>query len=210
MWLNRYLCSVFLLTIPLNIFAQTFKPVGNPAKMLADLKGVSGSTGSIQADFREEKHMAALKKAAVSSGSFFYSRSDKMRWEQKAPVTYVILINGDKLRVQEDGKEKNVATASRVAAQMKELMIGLVNGDFQKNTAFSQTYFESQDQYLIVLTPVSNRLKRIYSKISLTFGKSTLRLQKLTFDERGGDSSTMTFNNEKFNQPIAESVFLKF
>lgn len=131
-----------------------------------------------------------------------------MRWEQKAPVKYVILINGDRIRVQEAGKEKNVGQAGRMAAQIKELMIGLVNGDFQQNKAFLQSCLENSDQYMVVLTPVNRRLKNIYSKITLVFPKSTLHLKELSFFEKGGDKSVMKFQNEKFNQPIDDSLFL--
>ncbi len=186
---------------------QSFKPVANPAKVLAELKTASQSTTSIQADFKEEKYLAALKNPEQSSGTFYYKKSDKMRWEQQKPLKYVILINGEKLRVQEAGKEKNVAAAGRMASQMKELMMGLVNGDFQQSKAFSQVYNESADQYQVVLTPVNNRLKRIYSGIRLVFSKSSLRLKELTFLEKTGDKSTMTFSNERINQPIPDSVF---
>ncbi len=200
---------IFLLLLVCNsIFAQNFKPAANSAKILEDLRKSSQSAMSVQADFKEEKFMAVLKNPEQSTGVFYYKKADMMRWEQKKPGSYVILINGDKLRIREGGKEKNVASAGRMAAQMKDLMMGLVNGDFQQNKAFSQTCLESSDQYQIVLTPVNNRLKRMYSKINLVFPKSTLRLKELTFFEKGGDKSIMTFSNEKVNQPIPEAIFL--
>jgi outer membrane lipoprotein-sorting protein len=158
----------------------------------------------------EEKYLAVLKEPEKSTGVFYYQQKDKMRWEQKAPSKYIILINGEKLRIQEDGKEKNVGSASRVAAQIKELMIGLVNGDFQQNKAFTISCLENSDQYMVVLTPVNKRLKNIYSKISLTFSRNAFRLKELTFQEKGGDRSVMKFQNEKFNQPISDSLFQNF
>jgi hypothetical protein len=94
-----------------------------------------------------------------------------------------------------------------MAAQIKELMIGLVNGDFQQNKGFSLACMESDDHYQILLTPVNRRLKNVYSKISLVFLKSTLRLKELSFFEKGGDKSMMKFQQEKFNQPISENLF---
>jgi len=94
-----------------------------------------------------------------------------------------------------------------MASRIKELMIGLVNGDFQENKAFKQTITESSDLYQITLIPINKRLKNVYQKINLTFLKSTLRLKELSFFEKGGDRNTMKFQNEKINQPIAESVF---
>ncbi|MCE7065848.1 outer membrane lipoprotein carrier protein LolA [Dyadobacter sp. CY326] len=193
-----------------GVNAQTYKPVLNPEKVFEELRKASQSVNSIQAAFIEEKHLAVLKEPEQSSGSFYYKKADKMRWEQKSPVKYVILINGDRLRVQEAGKEKNVGQAGRMASQIKELMIGLVNGDFQQNKAFSQNCQESDEQYLVTLTPVNRRLKNIYAKITLVFPKNTLHLRELSFFEKNGDKSVMKFQNEKFNQPIADGLFLNF
>ncbi|KAA0992566.1 LolA family protein [Dyadobacter aurulentus] len=192
-----------------NLNAQNSKPASDQAKILADLKGISQATSSIQAAFTEEKHMAVLKEPERSSG-IFYFKADKMRWEQKVPVKYVIMINGDKLRIQEGGKEKNVGQSGRMAAQIKDLMIGLVNGDFQQNKAFSITTLASDDQYMVVLTPVNRRLKNIYAKITMVFPKSTLRLKELTFYEKGGDKSLLKFHSEKFNSQLNDSLFEKF
>jgi outer membrane lipoprotein-sorting protein len=186
---------------------QTFRPVANQEKVLADLRKTSQATSSIQASFIEEKYLAVLKEPEKSTGLFYYQQKDKMRWEQKTPSKYIILINGDKLRIQEGNKEKNVGQAGRMAAQIKELMIGLVNGDFQQNKGFSMVCLQSDDQYQIVLTPVNRRLKNIYSKIAMTFSKSSLRLKELSFFEKGGDRSMMKFQHEKFNQPIPENLF---
>jgi outer membrane lipoprotein-sorting protein len=187
--------------------AQSFKPVANPEKVLAELRKTSQATSSIQASFAEEKYLAVLKEPEKSSGLFYYQQKDKMRWEQRTPSKYIILINGDKLRIQEGGKEKNVGQAGRMAAQIKELMIGLVNGDFQQNKGFSSIVLEDGDYYQIVLTPVNRRLKNIYSKIAMNFSKNSLRLKELSFYEKGGDRSLMKFQQEKFNQPIAENLF---
>ena len=86
-------------------------------------------------------------------------------------------------------------------------MIGLVNGDFQQNKGFSSTVLEDNDEYQIVLTPVNRRLKNIYSKITMNFSRSSLRLKELSFFEKGGDKSIMKFQQEKFNQPVAENLF---
>lgn len=191
----------------LSSFAQDFKPAANPEKILADLRKSSAATSSIQADFKEEKYLSFLKDSEKSSGVFYFKRNDRMRWEQQTPFKYVILINGEKLRVLDDGKEKNIGSAGKMAGQIKQVMLGLVNGDFQQSKAFTNVCMESADQYQIVLTPTNKRMRSVYSKIALVFPKATLRLKELTFFEKGGDKSIMKFQNEKFNQPIAEAVF---
>ncbi|MCE7041525.1 outer membrane lipoprotein carrier protein LolA [Dyadobacter sp. CY312] len=202
------LITLLFLLVTFDGIAQSFKPVSDPGKVGASLKRSSEAANTIQADFQEEKVMAVLRNSERSSGVFYYKKNDKMRWEQQIPVKYVILINGDKLRVQEAGKEKNVGQAGRIAGQIKELMMGLVNGDFQNNKAFKQTISENPTAYLVTLVPVSKRLKNVYAKIDLLFAKNNLRLKELTFFQKDGDKSILRFTNEKVNEPIAESVFV--
>ena len=190
------------------LFAQGFQPLKNPQTLVESLRKTSTTTQSIQAEFKEEKKLAALKEPQRTSGSFFYKRQDKMRWEQKLPNSYVILINADQMKIIDRGKEKKIAGGG-MAGQIKGLLIGLVNGDFQDNKAFLKTYFENQNEFQIVLTPVAKRLKNVYTSMNLTFNKTTLRLKKISFFEKGGDQSEMEFFNEKINSPIADSIFDK-
>lgn len=201
-----YFVLIFSL-LATELFAQDFKPAANPDKILADLRKSSLATSSIQADFKEEKHLSFLKEPEKSSGVFYYKKEDQMRWEQQTPFKYVILINGEKLRVLDAGKEKNVGSAGKMAGQIKQVMLGLVNGDFQQSKAFTQMCMENADYYQITLTPTNKRMRNVYAKINLLFPKNTLRLKELTFFEKGGDKSVMKFQNEKFNQSIPETVF---
>jgi outer membrane lipoprotein-sorting protein len=200
----------FFFAVSVSVCAQTFNPVANPEKVFTELRKASQGVNSVQASFTEEKYLSVLKEPERSTGIFYYKKNDKMRWEQKQPFKYVILVNGDRLRVQEAGKEKSVGQVGRIAAQIKELMIGLVNGDFQQNKAFTQTCAESGDQYMVVLTPVNRRLKNVYTKITMLFPKNTLRLKELSFFEKNGDKSVMKFSNEKIDQPITDGLFTDF
>jgi outer membrane lipoprotein-sorting protein len=203
------IATLLILLVCWGGFAQNFQPVSDPDKIRAALKRASSTATSIQTEFHEEKFLTVLKEPIKSSGVFYYQKNDKMRWEQRNPVSYVILINGDRFRVQEAGKEKNVGQAGRMAVQVRELMMGLVNGDFQDNKAFKQTLSENVLHYQVTLVPLNKRLKSIYSKIDLVFGKNTLRLKELTFYQKDGDRSVMKFTNEKINQSIAETLFEK-
>jgi hypothetical protein len=42
----------------------------------------------------------------------------------------------------------------------------------------------------------------------MVFSRSSLRLKELTFFEKNGDKSLMKFQQEKFNEPIDNNLFL--
>src|SRR4051794_4695121 len=100
--MKRFNFIILILTLSASLaFSQEFKPAANPDKILSDLRKSSLATTSIQADFKEEKYLSFLKDPEKSSGMFYFKKADRMRWEQQVPFKYIILINGDKLRVQD-------------------------------------------------------------------------------------------------------------
>lgn len=190
--------------------AQDFREVRQPESVFAELKRSSEKVSSIKADFNEVRHVSYLKDPQKSSGQFFYEKKDKMRWEQNKPSSYIILIEGNSLKVSEQGKEKNVKAAGGMVSLMREMLLMMVNGDFQANKGFEKGLFQNPSSYLVVLNPVDRKLKQRYDKLELLFSKDRLLLTQLTFFEKGGDKQVMTFSNERINGQIAPSLFKQF
>ena len=200
---------IFILS---NAFAnaQEMKPLANTAEFFNKLKTVSKTTTSIQADFTDEKNLSYLKEPQKSGGVFYYKKDDKIRWEQKQPFQYIIMINGDKIKIKENEKEKDVSVAKRMVDKIKELLLMLVNGSYLDNKAFTSTYFESKNEYIVVLVPTQKKMKNFFDKIQLSFSKDAIHLNQLVFFEHSGDKNTMTFFKQTFNEEINDDVFSKF
>lgn len=195
---------------PACVKAQEFRKVAQPEAVYGELRKNSEKVSSIQADFTEMRHASYLKEPQKSSGSFVYERKDKMRWEQKTPGSYIILIDGSSLRVSEDGKEKNVKQAGGIAGMVREMLLMIVNGDYQSGKGFEKELFQDVSSYLLVMTPVERRLRQRYDKLEMQFSRHTMGLKQLTFFEKGGDRQVMVFRNEKINGPVDPSVFKQF
>lgn len=203
----------FLLVFIINailVNAQEMKPIANTADFFNKLKTVSATTKSIKADFTEEKHLSYLKEPQKSSGIFCYEKQDKIRWEQKQPFQYIILINEDKIKIKENEKEKDVTAAKRMVNKIKELLLMLVNGSYLDSKTFNSTYFENKNEYIVVLVPTQKKMKSFFDKIQLSFSKNGLHLNELVFFEHSGDKSTMNFFKQTFNEEIKDEVFSKF
>ncbi len=196
--------------LPVLAAAQEFKKVAHPEPVYNELKNNSEKISSIQADFTEVKYVSYLKEPQKSSGRFAYEKKDKMRWEQKLPAPYVILIDGNSLRVSDNGKEKNVKAAGNVAGMIREMLMMIVNGDYQTSQGFEKELFQNMTSYLIVMKPLERRLKQRYEKLEMQFSKKTTGLKQLTFFEKGGDRHVMTFHDEKVNSAIDPLLFKQF
>lgn len=190
-------------------YGQDYKPVKNEATIISSFKNSTANIATLQASFTERKHIKVLKDEQKTNGLFYYKKNDKMRWEQVSPASYVILIDGAALKIK-DGDKKHDIQGSKMAEQIRGLLIGLVNGNFNEDKGFAKQYFENQESYSIELIPQKRQLKNIYSKISLTFDKKTLNLRQLNFFEKNGDTSEMKFSNHKVNLQLKDQLFTSF
>ena len=193
-----------------SLCAQEMAPLANHSEFTVKLKEASQLTNSIVADFVEEKYASYLKEPQKSIGIFYYKKANKLRWEKIKPVKYIFISNEDKIKIQDNGKDVNVSSASQVASRIKELMLTLVNGDYNSKNVFTPSYFETTDSYFVKLIPKNKKLGNLYTYIQLSFSKKTLLLQELAFYEKSGDKSIMTFSNAKTNQVIPDSIFTNF
>lgn len=208
--MNKLLLNIIvILCCSISFYGQNKIALRDTEELKIKLKQQAKATKTIIASFKQEKQVSFMKTPQLSSGFFYYQQTDKMRWEQKKPQEYVLLINDEKIRIKDNGKEKNTAGANKMMGKINTLMIGLINGEIFDDKAFSTKYFSIGDYYLVELTPKNKRLKSIFNTIELSFSKKTIRLKELVFNESSGDKTTMKFFNEKYNQPIESSRFTK-
>ncbi len=194
----------------LKVDAQNYKVLSDPSIFQKKLKEKSLATSSIRAEFSEEKNMAAFKEPHKSTGVFYYKKANKMRWEKIQPQKYVFIVNADKVRISENGKEKDVSSFNEGVGKIKDLMLVLVNGEFQNYKAFSAEYLQDEKTYLVHLTPVNKRLAKIFDSIDLVFSKENMQLREMRFLEKSGDKNTMKFHNEAMNENLPDKLFTDF
>lgn len=198
------LTIAFLLTV-FTGFAQ-FNEVENTEEILSQIKAVSSETNSISSDYTETKTMMAFKEPQISKGKFYFQDPDKMRFAQNSPFPYVILVNGESLRISDNGKEKRIPKAGNMAAKANGFLLSLIKGEFD-NKEVEVTCLQSNEFYKLVMVPQQKMMRQVYEEIELLFSKTDLRLDAIFFKETSGDSKTMKFNNQEYNGSIEPSIF---
>lgn len=205
----RY-CFLILVFCCTALLAQEPTPIADAAPFKAKLKETSKKTNSIISDFVEEKFSSVFKEPQKSFGVFYYKKDKKLRWEKTKPSKYIFVSDGYNLKIQENGKEVYMSSANQVAERIKDMMLTLVNGDFDNEKVFKPYYFETTDTYVVKLIPTHKRLKGLYEHILVTFSKETLLLKELAFHEKSGDKNIMTFSNSKTNEAVDDKLFTNF
>lgn len=204
------LLPIFLCLVTLNAFSQTFTKVKNPSVCKNAINVKAKNTTSITANFDELMYSSMYNQPKKASGKLNYKKSNKIRWEHITPKKQIVLIDGTKVRLFEDGKEVKNATSNQVIKKVQSLMMQLFSGDFLNEKEFSVSYYESSTQYKLILKPKNSRMAKYISEVEMYFDKKSLQLAKMTMLETDADKVEYSFSSVTLNSSIPDSNFTKF
>lgn len=184
------------------------RPVPDPASIIMKINEFSSRTGTIQADFTQEKEMSFMQETIVSPGRFYFQKEKLLRWEYTGPVIYAIVVNGNRIRISDEGREKDFdAGSNRIFMEISDIMSGMVNGSLLNSDKFRATWFESPAHYIVELVPVATAMKDYLSMIRLEISKQDFSVDGLKMVEKSGDFTRITFRNKQFNEVIPAQIF---
>ena len=166
-------------------------------------------TETISSDFTQEKEMSILNDKIMTSGKFFFKKGQLLRWEYIHPFSYIIVIRGDVITIQDEGEVRSFNTqTNRVFTEVNRIIIGSVRGTLLDDENFSSDYDLSNGHYIVRLTPVSATLKESLNRIVIYLNKMDFTVDKLEMFESAGDFTRITFLNKQLNQPLSDEVFI--
>jgi outer membrane lipoprotein-sorting protein len=206
---SLYFLLLFVLTVYNSIGQQGQEPViKDPSKLIEQVNLFSLKTTSITADFTQAKDMSFMEEQVISSGKFYFEKEKKLRWEYTVPFAYTIILNGERIRLIDEGKVKDFdASASRMFLEISNVMTGLVNGTLLNSEQFSTTWYEATGHYLAKLVPASTAMKDYLSGIELKLNKTDFSVEELKMFEKSGDFTHIIFRNKKLNEAIPVDIF---
>lgn len=158
---------------------------------LADLMQQLSRVKSAQARFVERKYIAMLDKPVVSSGELSFTAPHRMEMRTLQPKAQALLLDGDRLTMEQDGRQRTVSLQSHPeVAAFVEGIRGTLAGDRQ---ALERTYkvhlLGTPARWQLVLVPVDPAMRRIISRIRI--GGSQAEVTLVAYDHADGDRSEM-------------------
>ena len=201
--------SLYFLGLNLSIAQENNAvPVKDPAQIIAQVNLFSQKTSTITADFKQEKEMSFMEETVASSGKFYFEKEKLLRWEYLEPFQYAIILNNTRIRIIDEGKNKDFdAGSNRMFLEISDIMSGMVNGTLLNNDKFQATWFESPEKYMVELVPVATAMKDYLSKIVLDINRKDFSVDGLKMVEISSDFTKITFLNKKFNEDIPAKIF---
>lgn len=199
-----------MIAIPQVMLAQPagYKAVVDLEQFKKQYSTEAAKIQSIVSDFTQEKHLTALTEKITSSGKFHYKRTGKVRIEYVKPFTYLMVMNGYKMKVKDSEKENTVQlNSNKLFQQVNRIMTDCVQGTIMDSKDFTSKVFENDKTYLLEMTPVSKTLKSLFSTITLIVEKGDFSAKSIVMNEPSGNKTIITFTNKKLNQEVSEALF---
>jgi outer membrane lipoprotein-sorting protein len=174
-----------------------------------DLKSAAGPIRAISAEFVQEKHMKILARPLISSGVFYFQAPASLRWEYRAPLRNILLMNSD-------GTERYVGTdtgfVKEAGANLQAMQVVLehitqwLEGRFDENPMFAANLEPGPK---ITLIPKEKAFAKMIQRIELVFSDRPGIIEAVIIHESDDSFTRLVFKNVVINPPIDSSVFRK-
>jgi len=158
---------------------------------LGELMQLLAQTKSGQARFVERKYIAMLDKPVESSGELSFSAPDRMEMRTLKPKKQAMLLDGNRLTLEQDGRQKTVSLQSypEVAAFVEGIR-GTLAGDRQAlEKVYKVHLIGTPARWQLMLVPREPSMSRIISGIRI--GGSQGEVLSVAYDHADGDRSEM-------------------
>lgn len=208
--MNKILLIIALVFIGINSHAQEYTKISDSRDLEQKVIKANSAISSLQASFKQEKHMSILNQPFISVGKLYYKNPDKIRWEYTSPFSYIVVLKNNKVSIKDGNDLQNYDMSNNaIFKEINNTMGGMMSGKMLEDNNFTKTFYQSKDAYKVVLLPKTNEIKNFVQEIHLFLNKNTLLMQSIDMLENGGDKTRIILENAKQNQAISESIFDK-
>jgi outer membrane lipoprotein-sorting protein len=199
---------LFLLSASAYAQHQGYKPVSDLPAFKKEFAVQSSKIMTITSGFTQQKILTALTEKITSSGTFKFKRSNKVRLEYIKPFSYLMIMNGDRMKVKDEKKESQVNVKSnRLFQQINRIIMDCIQGTILESSDFTTKVWEDDKTYRIEMSPVSKGLKDFFQTIGLTVDKKDYSIKSIEMNEPSGDQTIITFTDKKINDQVPDEVF---
>ena len=199
---------IILLTVTLAAVAQAAPLAQDEINDLVQrLETVYQNRTSLQANFREERHMAILKDPVVNQGRIWFTPPDKIRREIAGSSPSTTVIDGKKMTIYYPNlKTAEVYDLDKrpiIRESLEALTAGL---NFQRVADYYSIEGNKDDKtYTVTLTPKTASIRRLVKTLTLTM-QADLTPVKVDFESPRGEKVLISYSDVK-RDPVADSVY---
>lgn len=178
-------------------------------EVIARINKTTSGLKSMSCTFTQTKHLSLLSDKMVSEGKMSYKQPNKLRWEYTSPYQYLFIFNGTKVYVGNKSRKDVIDTNSnKLFKEVARIMMSTVTGTALSNAAdFSVSIEDGKTLWNVTLIPKKKEMKKMFTRIVLSFSKSDLMISEINLHEKNNDRTNIRLRNIKTNIAINESLF---
>ena len=164
---------------------------------------------SMTCNFTQTKYLSLLSDKMVSEGKMSYKQPNKLRWEYTSPYQYLFIFNGTKVYVGNKSRKDVIDTqTNKVFKEVARIMMSTVTGTALSNSSdFSIDVADGKSFWKVTLVPKKKEMKKMFTKIELSFNKSNLMISEINIYEKNNDRTNIRLKNISTNGTVNESLF---
>ena len=176
-------------------------------QLVQRLQATTNQQPSLQASFREERHLAMLKDPIVNEGKVWFTLPDKIRREIDGKTPSTTVIDGKKMSIYYPNYQQVEVYDLEKRPIIKDSLRALTAGlDFRQ----IKGYFDLQgskegNKYRITLTPKTAAVRKLVQSIDLTIGEDLIP-ETVTVHNSKGEVFTSTYTNVR-RENVPDSTF---
>src|ERR1700726_4341473 len=176
-------------------------------QLVQKLDALHTSQPSLQANFREERHLAMLKEPVVNEGKVWFTMPDKIRREIGGRTPSTTVIDGKKMSIYYPNYQQLEIYDLEKRPVIKDSLRALTAGLNFREVA---NYYDLEgskngNQYQITLTPKTAAVRKLVKTVELTLDEN-LAPQRVVVQDNKGQVFTVTYTDVR-RETLPASTF---
>jgi len=176
-------------------------------QLIQKIQALHNSEPSLQANFREERHLAMLKDPIVNEGKVWFTLPDKIRREIGGKTPSTTVFDGKKMSIYYPNYQQVEVYDVEKRPMLKDSLRALTAGLDLRGVANFYEIEGSRDGsgYHIRLTPKTASIKKLVRSVELTIDDN-LNPQSVNLEDARGQKISETYTNVRRGS-LPESTF---
>src|SRR6478672_10783629 len=203
--MRKLILSLLLAIAPLA-GASTMTP-SDIDQLVQKLQALHNTQPSLQANFREERHLAMLKEPVVNEGKVWFTLPDKIRREIGGKTPSTTVTDGKKMSIYYPNYQQLEVYDLEKRPIIKDSLRALTAGlNFREiGSYYNVEGSKNGNQYQITLTPKTASVRKLVKTVDLTLDEN-LTPNRVIVEDAKGQKFTVTYTNVR-REPIPDSTF---
>lgn len=188
---------------------EDLKPLVSLSEFQERLLEETSKIISIESDFTQEKYVDVFSEKMISKGRFYYKQDHMIRMDYTHPLTYELVINGDKLKMVSEGQSNIINLGSnQMMKETKRMISACMTGNLANiPSIYRLSYFETSTLYVVKIVPATRQIKDYIKEIKVSLDKKDMSVQTLRLSETEKDYTEYHFTNKKYNTLSGNEIF---